>query len=211
MKISIMQPAYAPPASYFRLMAATDLLVILDDVQFDRRWYTHRQKLTTRKGAKEWMTLPIRHTSRDTTMIKDLEWVPDASDEYYARMRRFSVFDDVVSPVSILSSPVEYIVSLLSSMCFSLGMVFNACHSHEIDTPCDLRGQDRILYICRKLGAKHYINSPGGRHLYDPEVFRRNGIALEFLPEYNGNMDSMFERLRYEKSAEIRTEIYANI
>ena len=78
MKIACMQPAFIPPASYFRLFAASDVFVILDNVQFDKRWYTHRQKLTNRNGNKEWLTLPIKKMPRDTTRIMDLQWQDEA-------------------------------------------------------------------------------------------------------------------------------------
>lgn len=39
----------------------------------------------------------------------------------------------------------------------------------------------RLLQLCRGEGAEVYINPPGGRDLYSKDVFRRNGVALQFL------------------------------
>ena len=43
------------------------------------------------------------------------------------------------------------------------------------------RGQEKILAICRELGAADYYNAIGGRKLYDSETFRERGIRLYFL------------------------------
>src|SRR5690348_2593339 len=94
MKIAIMQPAFIPPASYFRLFAAADAFVIYDDVQFNRRWYTHRQKITKIDGTKDWLTLPLEKSDRDTTRIMDLKWSNDAKKRWVGQLRKFQDTDE---------------------------------------------------------------------------------------------------------------------
>jgi hypothetical protein len=48
--VSIMQPYFLPFAEYFRLFAASDVFVLLDDVQFPRRGWVHRNRLHDRGG-----------------------------------------------------------------------------------------------------------------------------------------------------------------
>jgi len=43
-----------------------------------------------------------------------------------------------------------------------------------------LKGQERILDICRQEKATRYINPIGGRELYDKDLFRAEGIELFF-------------------------------
>lgn len=45
----------------------------------------------------------------------------------------------------------------------------------------ELKSQHRILDICLKENAKHYINPTGGRELYSKELFAENGILLNFI------------------------------
>lgn len=186
MKVAIMQPYYYPYAGYFRLLAATDLFVILDDVQWNRRGRVHRCES---KG--EWIhTLPIKKTNRDSTMIKDLEWKAGHEKSI---------------------SPVELVIGNLEEMCGRLNLPFKVTRSSNISINPLLRGQDRIIAICKKLGATEYINSPGGRQLYNEEKFSKENIKLTFLPEYKGGMDSILERLAKESPKTIREEIYANL
>jgi hypothetical protein len=44
-----------------------------------------------------------------------------------------------------------------------------------------LKGQDKILEICRKEQANMYLNPIGGRELYDKETFKKNKIELSFI------------------------------
>lgn len=219
MKICCMQPAFIPPASYFRLFAASDVFVVLDDVQFSPRWYTHRQQLTNRQGKKEWLTLPIKKTPRDTTMIKDLQWQDDWQEEWNKQLGKFSVFDN--GGKTYLSGgmfaavqfqyPVLAIDAFLRLACEKLVIPNLKYYSSELDVDKNLRGQDRIIAICKKLGATEYVNSPGGKELYDESAFAKEGIKLTFLPEWQGSYDSILERLAHEKPEDIRREIYAQI
>lgn len=83
--------------------------------------------------------------------------------------------------------------------------------SSELTSSPELHGQDKLIAICKKLKASEYINSPGGKYLYDPRDFARQGIKLTFLPDYKGGMDSVIHRHRTETPEEIRKEIMENI
>lgn len=214
MKIACTQPAFLPPASHIRLFAACDIMVFLDDVQFDRRWYTHRQQLYRHDETKDWFTLPLKKQSRDTTMIKDLEWAADAMERVQQEERRFMLFTLVtlVSEGMTMLRPMAFIISQLDECLSRLGVpVPKTLLSSSIPNPLKLKGQDRILAICRHLGATEYINSPGGKDLYDSQAFEDNNITLTFLPEYVGSMDSILERFQIENPEEIKKEIVDNI
>ena len=58
-----------------------------------------------------------------------------------------------------------------------------------------LKGQERILEILRMVGGKTYLNSPGGRHLYDKEKFSELGFCLRFLAPYEGEWISSLEAI----------------
>lgn len=217
MKIAVMQPAFIPPASYLRLFAACDVFVVLDDVQFDRRWYTHRQQLTGRTGNKQWLTLPLKKMPRDTTMICGLEWQDNARDRWVGRLKNFPVFDKE----SAMTVNTKNLFNLLSPVdCVSNGLFEAVMHlriksildkSSRLNIAPELHGQDRIIAICKKLGATEYVNSPGGRELYDDDSFMKEGIKLTFLPDYKGSYDSVLERLQDETPKEIRQEIMENL
>lgn len=63
----------------------------------------------------------------------------------------------------------------------ALGITTTIIPSSRIYPNNGLSGQNRILDICKREGATTYINLPGGRALYDANVFRDAGIDLLFL------------------------------
>lgn len=209
MRISIMQPAFCPPASYFRLFAASDLFVVFDSAQFDRRWFTHRQKFTNDSGEKEWLTLPLKKLPRDTTMIKDLEWADDYQELWLKQLDKFTDVEHFPIPDGM--TPLMFICSGLFNTCNVLSIPLKVAMASSIPIPEDLRGQNRIIAICNAVGATHYLNSPGGKELYNAEDFSKQGITLEFLKEWTGSYDSVIERLVDENPEDIRKEIYAQI
>lgn len=208
-----MQPALIPPAGYFRLFAATDMFVFLDTVQFNRRWYTHRQPLTTHEGTKSWFTLPLKKQSRDTTRIMDLEWANDAPSKMRKDEERFKVFDTftLCSPQAFVLKPLAFIIAQLDECITRMDIPLpKAMLASQIPIAPNLTGQDRILAICKVLGATEYINSAGGKDLYRMQDFVKEGISLKFLSETE-NHTSVLERLLTEDPIDIKAEIYAQI
>ena len=72
------------------------------------------------------------------------------------------------------------------------------------------RGHDRIIEIVRRLGAREYVNSPGGRLLYDRDRFAQAGIALRFLSDYAGPSTSILARILAEEPRDIAKDIRAS-
>jgi len=213
-----MQPYFIPYAGYFRLFAAADLFVVYDCVQFPRRGYVHRNKLTNDQGVPEWVTLPLKKSARDTTRICDLEFATDAVGKWPEHLQKFPVLASgkYQSPVkdavlNIGGNPPEYIVNILKLICAEVAINFNIAYSSALKIPDALRAEERILFIAKHFGATEYINSPGGRALYDEKNFANNGIKLKFLPDYHGNKISILERLLTENKKTLREEILSQI
>ena len=62
---AIMQPTYLPYLGYFQLMAASEVFVFLDDVQFARRSWQSRNRILTANGELM-LTVPVKKHDRDT-------------------------------------------------------------------------------------------------------------------------------------------------
>ncbi len=213
--VAVMQPYLYPYAGYFRLFAAAERFVLFDCVQFPRRGRVHRTEVIGPGGSIEWLTLPLakqpRHTlirelafAADARVRMDLElrrlaWIRAASGEAAERIR-----EHLHSP---LESVVDFLERGLELTCGLLGLPGPALRSSSLQIDSQLRGQDRILEIVRRIGADRYINAPGGRDLYDPPIFSRAGVDLLFLPPFDGHVYQMLPALMARDPAEIRAEI----
>jgi hypothetical protein len=199
--IAIMQPYFLPYAGYFRLIAQTDLFVVYDCVQFPRRGWLHRNKLTDAHGQEQWLTLPLCAAPQEV-LIGDLAFPDDAAQTLAERLRPFPVAARAGAHNPLLDRvrrvegrPVDYISGLLEEAAGLLDLPWNVVRSSTLQVPDSFRGQARILEIARRLGATRYLNAPGGRDLYDTEAFADAGIALEFLEPWAGPGGSILQRL----------------
>lgn len=197
--IAIMQPYFAPYAGYFRLMQRADVFVVYDCVQFPRRGYVHRNRFATASDALDWASLPLKKAPRDV-LIRDLEFADDAVERWAAQTARFPALKNPPAEWAALfqrmtGPAAPWIEDTLRLLSDAMGLSTPFVRSSSVDIAQESRGQDRILAICRALGATRYVNAPGGRDLYDGAAFAGAGVALEFLAPYDGPMESALERL----------------
>jgi len=214
MTVVVMQPCFLPYAGFFRLFAVADLFVVYDCVQFPRRGWIHRNRLPDQKCQSRWLTLPLCKAPRDIR-INQLAFPADAADRL---KRQFSHFPSLQSKSAAghpaveamldpTGTPVDYLERLLRQSCEVLGLPVNIMRSSALDIPREVSGQQRVLAVLETLGAKNYVNPPGGIDLYDPIEFARRGIALNFLEHYKGSYWSILHRLLTEDPAAVAGEI----
>jgi hypothetical protein len=111
----------------------------------------------------------------------------------------------------VTGTPLGYITRLLEVIVGIMGMEWQTIRSSSLGIPEHVRGQDRIIAIAQSVGARDYVNAPGGRELYDDETFRRAGLSLRFLPEYRGPYSSILTRLLRESPETLKREIIENL
>jgi hypothetical protein len=209
-----MQPYLYPYAGYFRLMALADTFVILDDVQFARRGRMHRCEVPDPRGGTAWLTLPIARQCRDVA-IADVAFAENARAELDARLRRLRwlagdgplagrVRAHLYGP---LTTPCEFVADGLALVGEALELPARHLRSSSLDIDRALRGEARILAVAQALGARTYINSPGGRHLYDPVSFAEAGVELRFLAPYDGRFPFLLPALMTDHPEALREDI----
>jgi hypothetical protein len=213
-----MQPYFFPYAGYFRLFAAVDVFVALDCVQFPRRGWVHRNRFTDQKGELQWLTVPIKKGDRDATRICDLQFQDNANALLRDETRRFrsletiqqhGVFADVLFDTGV--SPNEYFISSLLKMAKLLDMERPIVRSSTLNVDPQFRAQERIIEIAKRVGATDYVNSPGGKDIYDEEAFKEAGLALRFLSDYRGSCSSILERVIEDGVDLVAKEIHLNL
>jgi hypothetical protein len=190
MKLAIMQPYFLPYVGYFQLMAVTGRFVVLDNVNFIKGGYIHRNQIWLGRHAG-WFRLPVVHASANRKID---EHRLALSDRERARLLRMAHQGYAAAPcrdegMSILErclsvgrpGLVETLLVGLRLCAESLGLKVNFGLASDLAIDGSLRGQQRVLSICRQLRATSYVNLPGGRALYDAQAFDRQGCSLGFL------------------------------
>ncbi|MGH6947743.1 MAG: WbqC family protein [Kiloniellales bacterium] len=209
--VAIMQPYFFPYAGYFRLFAQCDHFVLYDCVQFPRRGWVHRNRLPDATGEAQWLTLPIDKAPQEVA-IRDLGFAKDAQQRFAEACRRFPSLGRPAEALPACfrvlgGSLVDWLEDSLRESCARLGLRSKMIRSSSLEIGSALRGQDRILAIVKALGGTRYLNAPGGRDLYDPEVFAAAGIELSFLEPYQGPSWSILQRFMTEEAGDLAAEI----
>lgn len=215
--VAIMQPYFVPYLGYFRLFSQSDLFVIYDCVQFPRRGYVHRNQVPDGQGNARWLTLPLAKCDQKTP-INELVWREGEKAVFVEQLRNLQRGWNIVSEqphharwletlCDMQGSVVDYLQRTLAFTCNILDIHCDVIRSSALQIPSSIKGQDRIIAICKAMDANRYVNAPGGRELYEPEVFAAQGIELNFLEPYRGSHWSVAYRLLTETSAQLQTEL----
>jgi len=187
MKVSIMQPYFFPYIGYWQLLNATDVFVIYDDVNYIKQGYINRNSILIDGNSKR-ITLEVIGASSNKLinevqvgnntkkLLKGIEQAYKKSPEYE---------DSYTVIKSILEYPekniAKFIGHSLQSIADFLSIDTTVIYSSELEKNNNLRGQEKVIDICRHLKASEYINAIGGKELYDKETFLKSGIELRFL------------------------------
>lgn len=75
----------------------------------------------------------------------------------------------------------KFLFNSIVEVCRYLHIDTEILLSSEIKKNNDLRGKDKVMHICKILGASEYYNTIAGDSLYDKVEFQNQGIKLSFL------------------------------
>jgi hypothetical protein len=212
-----MQPYFFPYAGYFRLFAAVDEFLVFDCVQFPRRGRVHRTEVPDREGSTRWLTLPLAHQPRETR-IDELRFADNARAAFDDRLAMLPWVSSGAGPTADrlralllgpLDRPLEFVERSLRLVLDVLRLDVPMTRTSALQLDPTLQGPDRVIAAARAVGATEYLNSPGGRVLYDARVFAQHGLALLFLEPYAGRYFHLLHALMTEQTSDIRAEVLA--
>ena len=185
-----MQPYLFPYIGYWQLIASVDQFIILDDVNYINRGWINRNRLAVH-GKPAWMTLPLTGASQNK-LICDIEIAPDNGWKNKTRHMINSAYGKAPEADTVFPLLENWLTEANNNLSLTLyKSLKNTLSFLDIKTtiiptssiyPKDgLKGQHRILDICKRECADVYVNLPGGLGIYDAELFRQEGIELQFL------------------------------
>jgi hypothetical protein len=190
MKVAIMQPYFFPYIGYFQLIAAADKFVVYDDVNYINRGWINRNNFLV-NGVTTLIQIPLSGASQNK-LINEVEILNEAKwkvkilrtiEQSYKKAPFFlAVYDLIESQINKGHTHIARLnVESTLAVCKYLGINTQIIPSSSCYQNKQLRGQNRILDICKKENADHYINPIGGIELYDRELFNENQIQLNFI------------------------------
>jgi len=195
MKVAIHQPQYLPWLGYLAKWAAADVFVFLDTVQYEKNGWQNRNRIKTAAGP-QWLTVPV-HARLGTPI--DAVGV-DTAQPWRERHRR--AIENAYARAPHLTSHHDALGRLYATVWERLAPVAVAsaewlARATGIATPARLASTlgvdatdatERLIAICRAVGADTYLAGRDGARYMDREAFARAGITVQFQdykhPEY---------------------------
>lgn len=193
-RIGIVQSNYIPWKGYFDLIASVDRFILYDSAQFSTGAWRNRNRIKTPQGL-QWLTIPIRHKGRlgqrvDETEIASGSWASRHWKTLIQNYRKAPFFDlyhdhlanvyDQVADERRLSG-VNYV--LLMAVCDILHIQTPLSWSEEETLPSN--ATERLIKLCRRVGAAEYVSGPTARAYLDEVQLKRAKIKLAYA-DYTG-------------------------
>jgi len=189
-KVAVMQPYFLPYIGYWQLMNAVDVFVLYDDIQFTKKGWINRNRYLSSSGP-EYFSIPLKKDSDYLDVVERKVSENFKKDKLkiirkiQASYRKALFYNEGIELLEkSLSSTNDNLFLFLfdSIVCLknALGIDTELAISSELGLSRDLKGKDRVLSICERLGASEYINPIGGMDLYDKDFFETHGMTLWF-------------------------------
>lgn len=191
-----VQPSYLAWVPFFQRMILSDVFVYLDDVEFSKNSSHNRNKIKSINGAIT-LTVPIRYSGNSSCKINNLpidNKVPWRKKHWksieinYSKAPFFDEFGKILYK-EVYSKEWEFLGPL------SIQILETVRKYLTISTVCiasstlkiDLKNNEKLVEICRRLGANKFLVKPGTNEYHPSVFFKERGIALVYF-DYNHNL-----------------------
>jgi hypothetical protein len=184
--VTIHQPDFMPWLGFFDRWAKSDLYVVLDDVQFLRRGWHHRDKIKTPQGPA-WLTVPVKNKGRYEQQIREVEIDNDSN----WRRKHLSTIQNAYSKApkfDRLFPKIEavYLKNHKKLVDFNLDILLVLAAEFGIKTPFapasdfQAKGQksERLVNLVKLNKGSRYLTGKGARSYLDEDLFAAEGLEV---------------------------------
>ena len=186
-----MQPAFLPWQGYFGLVAAADVFVVLDDFQFQRHSFQHRNRVRLADGTETWISVPVAHprdgafpTLAEAAPVVDAKWrrrLKATLDQGYGRATHHAALRPAIdewidTPFPSVADMNTAFIRLVATL---LGFEPQWRRSSEVGSSG--RRSERVLDLLRRAGARTYLCARGSFAYMDEDgLFPVDDVEVVF-------------------------------
>lgn len=189
---SVHQPNFFPRLSTLAKLFTSDIWIVLDDVQFTRRDYQHRCRVTGADGTERWLTVPVHLPAGRATLIRDVTVASPA--QARNRVRDIIRRDYGTSPywpeVCRLAAQVQEAFARTDRLAeisevSTLALLRALQWPGAIYRSCGLQARPgrswRLADLTAAAGATTYLCGTGGARYLDLTPFTSCGINVRYF------------------------------
>jgi hypothetical protein len=183
--VAVHQPQYLPWIGYFDKMRRADVFCYLNDVQYKKNEWQNRNRIKTAQDW-QWLTVPVRYRFpekiNEVRINNTTHWSKKHLQALKTNYNRapyfkayFSIFEDIFSKKWEFLSELN--IHLIERLKDTLQMQEKKT---IVSSELVLREDptDRLIDICKALGADTYLAGQGGANYMDATRFAENGLKV---------------------------------
>lgn len=190
MKVGVMQPYFFPYIGYWQLINAVDKYVIYDDVNYINRGWVNRNRILV-NGNTKYFNVPLFGASQNKLINeitvnldeKEIERNLRILKSSYKKAPYFEEIYPIMEEILKYKSNIlsAYLANSIKVICKYLDINTEIIISSSLKKDNRLKGEEKILAICKELKATDYYNAIGGMNLYHFDLFSEQGVKLHFI------------------------------
>lgn len=187
MIVTIHQPEHFPYMGFFQKMKRADVFVVLDNVKFRKNYFQNRNKIKTKSGNEDWITVPVEGSApskeiKDVMTSKDFVW-------------RRKIIKKIQENIGIDASQIYSHSKLIDINMASIRWCMEKLEIKKeilFSSELGVDGEKSLLLsnIVKKVGATKYVSGPSGKDYLDMSLFQ--DIEVEF---FEPNVENYYSSL----------------
>jgi hypothetical protein len=184
LKIAIHQPQYFPYPGFFHKLSLSDAYVIMDDVQYDKR-FTNRNKIISPQGPM-WISVPINKSQKflpnnEVEINNDLPWAEvhwKRIQSSYNRTEFFHLYKGYLEQLygrhwlKLFDLNFETLKQVISWLGIKIDII------KESELHINSKSTQRLVDVCNAVGADTYVAGSGSKNYMEEQIFNRNNVKV---------------------------------
>jgi hypothetical protein len=192
------QPNYLPWLGFFDKMRQSDIFVIEDNVQFEHKGFTNRNKIKIQKTSK-WLTVPVENAEK-RLLINQVKIAPEWRQfwgkkhwlnlkYHYSSAPNWEQYSGFFKET--YAKNWELLIDLNIHLLKGIMMFLRINTPLIMASSLNVTGKkgDLVLAQCKAVGADTHLAGKGARCFIDVKKFEQEGIKVVFqdfqCPIYN--------------------------
>jgi hypothetical protein len=191
--LAIHQPEFMPWLGFYYKLHLADRFVILDHVQYKRRYYENRNRVVSPQGKVVWLTVPViskglfNQPINQVAIAESPKWrrsILETLRHFYHQAPGFNRHMPKLEAIfkgGHGGRLVELNLALLKYMASALDINTPFVKSSELNGLSGHTGSDLILRICQHFKATQYLFGALGTNYLDRDAFSARNIQVRQL------------------------------
>ncbi len=170
-------------------MFKADALVLLDNVQFSRMSFTHRNRIKGSQGKSIWLTVPVYKKGKfyqninQVKINRTVKWQTKHFRTLVMNYANSPFFHYYEEPLKVIYSRewenlTDLNIALLKFVMGSLKVKTETYTASQMNVTG--KKTDLLVSIVKALNGDVYISGAGGKNYIDEEKFRKEGISIHY-------------------------------